>query len=69
MSSNDETQMRSLSDDDCDRVNGAKLLTTMALGEEDGGWCGRRRFTTLAIGEEGDGPGPVALDAALHLSK
>lgn len=69
MSANDEDQMRTLSDQDFDSVNGARILTTMALGEEDGGWCGGRRYTTMAIGEEGTGPGPTVLDAKLHLGK
>ncbi|MBC9245776.1 hypothetical protein H4P12_03395 [Paracoccus sp. 11-3] len=39
--------MRRLSNEDFDSGNGAKMLTTKALGEEEGGWCGGRRYTTL----------------------
>jgi len=42
--------------------DGGGFATTKALGEEDGGWA-----TTMAVGEEdGGGLSPIALDAKIH---
>jgi len=74
---NDGT-MRTLTDGEQERVSGASaemvttlavgeedgggFATTKALGEEDGGWA-----TTMAVGEEdGGGLSPIALDAKIH---
>lgn len=59
-----ERDTRALTDAECEAIGGARkdLLTTLAIGEEDGG-----HMTTMAVGEE-DGcglPFPV-LDAKLH---
>ena len=50
--------LRNLSDAECDRVSGGRMLTTLALDEEDGG-CRGPIMTTMALGvhvgiEEGD---------------
>jgi hypothetical protein len=64
----DETNSapRVLNDEECQAVGGARFdrITTLAIGEEDGGG----RMTTLAVGEEDGGAirFPV-LDAKLHL--
>ncbi|WP_209738033.1 hypothetical protein [Aureimonas populi] len=63
MKANHET--RALTDAECEAVGGGRIapITTLAVGEEDGGW----RATTLAVGEE-DGrfiPSPV-LDLKIH---
>lgn len=59
-----ERDVRMLTETECKTIGGARrdLVTTLAIGEEDGG-----RMTTMAVGEE-DGcilPFPV-LDAKLH---
>lgn len=78
MSKSDNGTMRALADSECERVSGAGpemvttlavgeedgggFATTKALGEEDGGWA-----TTMAVGEEdGGGLSPIALDAKIH---
>jgi hypothetical protein len=67
MSTERETTVRTLKDEECGLVNGARrdLVTTLAVGEEDGGWGGWA--TTMAVGEEEPGcPHPVLLDSDLH---
>lgn len=62
----DNREHRVLSEEECKAVGGAGFdrITTLAIGEEDGGG----RATTLAVGEEDGGAirFPV-LDAKLHL--
>lgn len=66
MTTEKETEMTVLRDEECGLVSGARFdVTTLAVGEEDGGWGGRA--TTMAVGEEEPGgPCPVLLDSALH---
>lgn len=71
MSMGNEADIKDLTEEDCDRVGGARgrLATTQAIGEEDCGWCcNGPRITTRAIGEED--PSELVrppLDAGLHL--
>lgn len=59
--------LRNLSDAECDRVSGGRMLTTLAVGEEDGG-CRGPIMTTMALGEEDPRQRlNVPLDAGLHL--
>ncbi|MBM3605055.1 MAG: hypothetical protein FJX25_09940 [Alphaproteobacteria bacterium] len=56
---------RELDLEECAQVSGGAMATTLAIGEEDGGW--NRRLTTMALGEEE--PGGLTrfpLDGALH---
>lgn len=63
----DDQELNALSDADCACVSGGRILTTMAVGEEDGG-CRGPIFTTLAMGEEDPRERQgVPLDAGLHL--
>lgn len=49
----DKAAMRLLNDGELSLVSGGTdMVTTLALGEEDGGWCGGGVVTTLAVGEE-----------------
>ncbi|MDO5613991.1 MAG: hypothetical protein Q4G14_12230 [Paracoccus sp. (in: a-proteobacteria)] len=64
--------IRALSPQECDQVGGALRgsgwATTLAVGEEDGGWRGPI-MTTMAIGEEDSGRQThikLPLDAAFH---
>lgn len=60
------TETRVLTDAEHDLVGGAgrDMATTLAVGEEDGGWC---LATTMAIGEEEPvRPAPVLLGSDLH---
>lgn len=59
---------RDLNNTEVDLVAGGRMLTTLALGEEDG-WGGGGRATTMAIGEEDGGHCRLRrpLDALLHL--
>lgn len=64
-----EISLRQLSGHECDRVSGGIRLTTLAVGEEDGGLRPfPDRATTMAVGEE-DRWGAVGtvLDAHLHI--
>lgn len=70
--------MRTLTDGEHERVSGAgaELVTTLAVGEEDGGGFATTKAlgeedggwaTTMAVGEEdGGGLSPIALDAKIH---
>lgn len=70
--------MRTLTDGEHDHVSGAgaELVTTLAVGEEDGGGFATTKAlgeedggwaTTMAVGEEdGGGLSPIALDAKIH---
>ena len=59
--------LRNLSDAECDQVSGGRMLTTLAVGEEDGG-CRGPIMTTMALGEEDPRERlGVPLDAGLHL--
>ncbi|WEF25820.1 hypothetical protein [Paracoccus sp. S3-43] len=63
----DTNDIRPLETAEVDSVAGGTLrrppaATTLALGEEDGGWA-----TTLAVGEEDGGDRRLLLDAGFHL--
>lgn len=64
MTNDTEHTARNLTEAECASVGGARrdLLTTMAIGEEDGGMA-----TTMAVGEE-DGCFPrfPVLEAKIH---
>lgn len=68
MKTEDSTGMRPLENAEVDSVaggikRGGPIFTTLALGEEDGGWA-----TTMAVGEEDGGcRKSVPLDAKFHL--
>jgi hypothetical protein len=65
MTKDTTSEPRQLNETECEAVAGARFdrITTLAVGEEDGGG----RLTTLAVGEEDGGiiRFPV-LDAKLH---
>lgn len=65
--------MQELTNEECETVAGGvsfkrpPLLTTMAVGEEDGCFFGGPIYTTLALGEEDKGELTAApLDIKLH---
>lgn len=66
MTSEAKNETRLLNDEECNAVAGGHFdrVTTLAIGEEDGGG----RATTMAVGEEDGGiiQFPV-LDAKLHI--
>lgn len=70
MSSANENQLHPLSGMDVDGVGGARMATTLAIGEEGNGcWRPGPIFTTKALGEEGCRPICHPLDGWLHLKK
>jgi hypothetical protein len=65
MTNESKSGPRVLNDAECEAVGGARFdrITTLAIGEEDGGG----RMTTLAVGEEDGGVIRFpSLDAKLH---